>query len=70
MQCGNEKRGSISFAARIAKYSPIPYQPSVPGVYVPLGRVIPSSDHFSDKINALALKKNEKIIQRYRDLSC
>ena len=28
----NEKRGSISYAARTAKYSPIPEQPSVPGV--------------------------------------
>ena len=39
----NEKRGSISYAARTAKCSPIQEQPSVPGVsfYVPLGRVIP-----------------------------
>ena len=38
----NEKRGSISYAARTAKYSPTQQQPSVPGVsYVPLGRVIP-----------------------------
>ena len=37
----NEKRGSISYAARTAKYNPIPEQPIVPDVYVPLGRVIP-----------------------------
>ena len=55
----NEKRGSISYAARTAKYSPITRTAlCVPGVYVPLGRVIPQSD------NAVAIKQNEKIIKR------
>ena len=37
----NEKRGSVSYAARTAKCSSLQDQPSVRGVYVPLGRVIP-----------------------------
>ena len=48
----SEKRGEISYAARTAKYSPIPEQPSVPGVsffYVPLGRVIPYQIFFQIK---------------------
>ena len=64
----NEKRGSISYATRTAKYSPIQEQPSVPGVslYVPLGRVIPWSDHFSDKLNPLAIKRRQEIISGIR----
>ena len=36
--------------------------------HVPLGRVISKYDNIADKTNDLALKKDENIIQRYRDL--
>ena len=49
-----------------AQYKNSPVCPE--SLYVPLGRVIPQSDDNSDRIHALALKKNVKIIQTYRDL--